>query len=257
MSTNHGKFVWYEMLTTDSPTSESFYRKVMGWDIRDAGMEGVAYQIVSAGPTMIGGIMTIPETARAMGARPTWMGYVAVDDVDIYSTRVTAAGGTVHRAPEEIPGVGRFAVVADPHGAVFTLFRASIDQSPPVPAPGAPGHVGWRELHAGDGESAFAFYAGLFGWTQGEAVDMGPMGIYQIFIVGGVPVGGMMTKSADTPMPAWLYYFNVEAVDAAVGRVRDSGGQLIFGPQQVPGGMWIAQCIDPQGAAFAMIGATR
>ena len=138
MSTNHGTFVWYELMTSDSPAAESFYRSVMSWDIQDAGMEGFAYQVVSVGPTMIGGIMPIPEAARAMGARPAWMGYIGVDDVDIYAGRVTAAGGAVHRVPEDIPGVGRFAVVADPQGAVFILFRALSDQAPQAPAPGTP-----------------------------------------------------------------------------------------------------------------------
>lgn len=67
----------------------------------------------------------------------------------------------------------------------------------------------------------------------------------------------MMTKSADMPLPAWLYYFNVEAVDAAMERVRANGGRVVLEPQLVPGGMWIVQCIDPQGAMFAMLGAKR
>jgi uncharacterized protein len=71
---------------------------------------------------MVGGLMPIPEDARAAGARPRWMGYIAVDDVDVYAARVNAVGGSVHRAPRDIPGVGRFAVVADPHGAGFMLF---------------------------------------------------------------------------------------------------------------------------------------
>jgi uncharacterized protein len=90
-------------------------------------------------------------------------------------------------------------------------------------------------LHAGDGASAFAFYAGLFGWTKAEAMDMGAMGVYQLFATGDAPCGGMMTKMAQTPAPFWLYYFNVDAVDAAMARVKDGGGQVIHGPEQVPG----------------------
>lgn len=257
MSTKYGKFVWYEVRTSDSQAAGSFYSSVMDWDIRDAGMGGVPDQLICAGPTMIGAIMRIPETERAMGARPAWIGYTNVDDVDTCAGRVTSAGGAVHRAPADIPGVGRFAVVADPQGAVFSLFCGSGDQTPPAQVPGTPGHVGWCELHAGDGDGAFAFYAALFGWTKGEAVDMGSMGVYQIFVADGVPVGGLMTKAADMPKPAWLYYFNVDAVDAAMGRVRDSGGQVVLERQQVPGGMWIVQCINPQGAMFAMLGAKR
>jgi hypothetical protein len=112
-------------------------------------------------------------------------------------------------------------------------------------------------LHAGDGASAFAFYSGLFGWTKAEAVDMGPMGIYQTFASGGAAIGGMMTKMPDAPAPFWLYYFNVDAIDAAVARAKDSGGSIVLEPHQVPGGSWIAQCLDPQGALFAMVAARR
>ena len=257
MSSNHGTFVWYDVMTSDTRAAESFYRSVVGWDAQGSGMVDRSYTIFSMGPTMVGGLMPIPEEARAMGARPVWMGYIGVDDVDACAVRVAAAGGAIHRAPEDIPGVGRFAVAADPHGATFALFRGSSDQGPAPAAPGTPGHIGWHELRAGDGASAFAFYSGLFGWTKAEGIDMGPMGIYQTFATGGAPVGGMMTRTPDTPAPSWLYYFNVEAVDAATTRVNDGGGQVINGPMQVPGGSCIVQCLDPQGAMFEMVGAKR
>jgi uncharacterized protein len=250
MSETHGKFVWYDVMTSNTKSAEAFYRSVIGWDAKDSGMTDRSY-------TMVGGLMPIPEDAARAGVRPAWMGYVAVDDVDIYAKRVKAAGGAVHRGPEDIPGVGRFAVAGDPHGAGFMLFKGMGDQAP-MPAPaGAPGHIGWRELHAGEREGAFAFYSGLFGWTKGEAVDMGPMGVYQTFAIHGTQSGGMMTKTPQTPAPFWLYYFNVEAVDRATARAKDGGGEVLNGPMQVPGGSWIVQCRDPQGAMFAMVGPKR
>ncbi|MGH6835015.1 MAG: VOC family protein [Methylocella sp.] len=254
MSATLGKFVWYDLMTSDTKAAESFYRSVIGWDAKDSGMTDRSYTLLSVGPTMVGGLMPIPEDARASGARPVWNGYIAVDAVDAYAARIKAAGGAVHRPPEDIPGVGRFSVVADPHAAVFILFKGNSDEEPVPAAPGTPGHIGWHELHAGDGQSAFAFYAGLFGWTKAEAIDMGAMGVYQLFATGGAPVGGMMTKMPQTPAPFWLYYFNVDAVEAAMARVKDSGGQVIHGPTEVPGPMWIAHCLDPQGAIFAMVG---
>jgi predicted enzyme related to lactoylglutathione lyase len=257
MSSLNGAFVWYELMTTDPKAAEGFYRDVLGWTMQDAGMPDFAYTILHVGETPIGGLMGTPPEAAAAGARPGWIGYIAVDDVDAYTGRVTKAGGAVHRPPADIPGVGRFAVVADPHGAAFVLFKGSSDQAPKQPAPGTPGHPGWRELHAGDLESAFSFYSGLFGWTKDEAVDMGPMGIYQIFAIGGTPTGGMMTKVPATPAPFWLYYFNVDDIDAAVVRVKAAGGQIVNGPQEVPGGMWIVKSLDPQGAMFALVGPRR
>lgn len=254
MSNEQSKFVWYELMTTDLQAAEKFYGEVIGWAAADAGMPGWAYTLLSTpAQVQVGGMMTLPPEARDAGARPGWMGYVSVPDVDAMAAQVKAASGTIHREPADIPGVGRFAVAADPQGAVFTLFKGSSSQAPTQPAPGAPGHAGWHELHARDRESAFAFYAQQFGWTKGEAVDMGPMGIYQLFATGGDPVGGMMNKAEEVPAPFWLFYFNVDEIEAAVGRVKAAGGQVINGPHPVPGGSWIAQCIDPQGAMFALV----
>lgn len=257
MSANLSNFVWYELMTSDTKAAESFYRKVIGWDTKDAGMTDRSYTILSAGATMIGGLMALPPEAHAVGSRPSWIGYIGVDDVDAVAKRIQAQGGVVHRVPEDIPGIGRFAVVADPQDAVFVLFHGAGEAPAALTVPDQPGHVGWCELHAGDGASAFAFYADLFGWTKAEAMDMGPMGIYQLFAAGATTIGGMMTKTPETPAPFWLYYFNVDAIDAAVARVTQDGGQILMGPHEVPGGSWIVQCRDPQGALFALVAPKR
>jgi predicted enzyme related to lactoylglutathione lyase len=201
--------------------------------------------------------MPIPPNACDAGARPAWIGYVGVDDVDGFAERVKAAGGTIHKPAEDIPGVGRFAVVADPQGASFVLFKGSGGQPPQRPASDVPGMPSWNELHAGEWQSAFAFYADLFGWTKAEAVDMGPMGTYQLFAAGSAPIGGMMTKSESIPAPFWLHYFSVDAIDAATARLTGKGGRVLHGPHQVPGGSWIVQCQDPQGAMFALVSPSR
>lgn len=256
MTASIGKFVWYELATPDAPAAQAFYQRVIGWDAKDAGMPGPAYTLLSAGPEMVGGIWSMSAADCEAGARPGWVGYIGVDDVDAQAGRVQASGGAILRPPADIPEVGRFAVVADPYGAVFMLFKGSGAMEAPAPT-AAPGHIGWHELHAGDGEGAFAFYAKLFGWTKAEAMDMGAQGVYQIFAVAGVPVGGMMTRMPETPAPFWLYYFNVEAIDAAMRRVTEAGGKLIMGPMEVPGGSWIAQGLDPQGLIFAMVAPVR
>ena len=137
MSEGPARFVWYELMTTDPAAAESFYRGVIGWETRDFGKPDVPYTLLSAGSTMVGGLMRIPEMALANGARPAWTGYVGVPDVDACVARVDAAGGRVHHPPEDIPGVGRFAVVADPQGAVFIVFRGSGDGAPRNQRPSA------------------------------------------------------------------------------------------------------------------------
>lgn len=252
----HGKFVWYELMTTDMKAAEVFYTDIVGWSARDAGMAGMNYTLFSAGDHQIAGLMTMPDGALEMKVPPAWLGYIAVDDIDDLAARVGAEGGTVHRAPEDIPNIGRFAIVTDPHGAAFSLFQAD-GEPPPHLEQMAPGNVGWHELMAGDLDTAFSFYSNLFGWTKDQAMDMGDMGVYQIFAHNGQPIGGMMTKPKEVPNPFWLYYFNVDAIDAAIDRAQSGGANLLMEPMEVPGGAWIAQFTDPQGAVFALVAPKR
>jgi len=254
MSDNVGKFVWCEWMGADLKGAVEFYRRVVGWNIAETGMANLSYWIASVGGHGVGGMLTTPAEAR--GAPPCWTGYVYVDDVDAAAGKLKLAGGSVMRAPMDIPQVGRFAIVADSQGAVFALFKDAGGTPPPTPAPGTPGLVGWRELHAIDGKAAFDFYAGQFGWKEASQFDMGPMGAYRIFDSGGQQ-GGVMSKSPQGPGPCWLYYFIVEAADAAAARVTENGGKLLHGPHEVPGGMFAMQCADREGAMFGLVAAKR
>ncbi|HLH11578.1 MAG TPA: VOC family protein [Methylovirgula sp.] len=249
------KFVWYELMTTDMQAAESFYTYVVGWNAKDAGMTNMRYTLFNVGELPVAGLMGIPAEAGEQGARPGWIGYVGVDDVDAYANRVKEAGGVVYHGPADIPEVGRFAVVADPQGTVFALFKGLM-QRPQTP-PGTPGHAGWHELHAMDGQKAFEFYSDLFGWDKRDTMDMGALGSYQIFGDGEMMMGGVMTKMPAEPRSHWLYYFNVPAIESAVERVKERGGQVINGPTEVPGGSWIINALDPQGAIFALVGPRR
>jgi uncharacterized protein len=257
MSDAYRQFVWYDLMTTDTAAAESFYRDVIGWRAHDSGLIDRRYSLLTAGDVPVSGMMELPKKARDAGGRPRWMGYVGVGDVDEFTEKVRGAGGTIHRAAEDIPGVGRFAIVADPQGAVFALFHDSADGPAPSAPPGTPGHIGWRELHAANWQEAFAFYSALFGWRKDAAVDMGPFGTYQLFAAGGPAIGGMMTKSDALPGPYWLFYWNVEDIEAAAARASGKGGRVFNEPHQVPGGSWIVQCSDPQGATFALVGPHR
>jgi hypothetical protein len=241
-------------MTTDMKAAEAFYTKVNGWSAKDSGMPGEAYTIFSIGDAMVGGSMMVPEDAARMGVKPAWMGYISVDDVDASAKRIKDAGGMIHKEPTDIPGIGRFAVCGDPSGAGFLIFKPNTSQEPES-GMGKPGRVGWNELHGGNLEKDWAFYSSIFGWTKGEGMDMGAMGTYQLFKAGGKDdIGGMMTKAPQEPRPHWLYYFSTDSITAAETRVRDAGGTVIFGPQEVPGGAFILNCLDGQGAMFGLVG---
>lgn len=253
MARSHGSYVWYELSTTDLSSATSFYSKVADWEVRDSGMPDMAYHLFYAQDAQVAGAMNQPAEIKAMGVPPMWLGYVGVDSVDGSAEKAKTLGATIHQPPTDIPGIGRFAVIGDPHGATFALF-SSDSQPPDFPDPMAPGLFGWNELYAGDLDSAFAFYSALFGWTKGETMDMGEMGIYQLFEHGGTAIGGMMTKPKEVPVPNWLYYINVASVSRTIRTIEELGGKVLNGPMEVPGGAHIAQALDPQGAAFAVVG---
>ncbi|WP_158743794.1 VOC family protein [Acidisphaera sp. L21] len=253
MSSFHGHFVWHELRTSDMDAAQDFYCKVMEWTAEALVGGPVPYTRMMIGQTPVAGVMTLPPEAAAAGAPPRWIGYVGVDDVDAMLVRLEQAGGKVLYPATDIPTIGRFATVADPQGAAFALFQPAVSEAPaPLPM-GTPGTVGWNELYAAEWQAAFAFYSALFGWQKGDAVDMGPMGTYQLFTVGGVAVGGMMTRMDPAQPPRWGYYVNVPDADAAVARINGAGGTVVHGPQVVPGGSMIVQGVDPQSIFFAVV----
>jgi uncharacterized protein len=253
MADSHGRFVWYELMTTDMEAAKAFYAEVVGWGTQDASMPGMAYTLFTAGGTSVSGLMGLSEDARKSGLRPSWLGYVGVNDVDATAHRIKELGGAVHVPPTDIPNISRFSVAVDPQMATIALFKWLEGGQAQPPALDAPGGVGWHELLAADWEKAWAFYGDLFGWQKAQA-DTGAMGTYQLFSAGGQTIGGMFTKPPTEPVPFWLYYFNVGDIDMAMKRVKAGSGEILTGPIEVPGGRWIAQCTDPQGAIFALVG---
>ena len=242
-----GAFVWYDLATTDTVAASAFYASVIGWAPEPGPND---YTMLTIGDSPRAGLMQLPPHLQANGVPPHWSGYVHVDDVDAMVGRAEAVGASLRYGPEDIPGVGRFAVIADPGGAVFYIFTPDRDGEPPPPM--SAGSVGWRELHAADPDAAFGFYAGLFGWQHSRTIDMGPMGNYQLFSYDGLDRGGMM-RAQPGMRSQWLFYFAVDEIEAAAERVKTAGGTIVFGPVEVPGGAWTLNCRDPQGAFFALV----
>jgi predicted enzyme related to lactoylglutathione lyase len=156
---------------------------------------------------------------------------------------------------------GRIAMVADPGGAPFYVMT-------PKPPPDAPdgkstafepeincGHCGWNELMAADAAREIGFYVGLFGWSLPEPMDMGPMDKYQFVVHDDVTIGAIMGTMPEAPEPHWNHYFWTKSIAAAKDKIEAHGGRVINGPMEVPGGGWIVQGIDPQGAMFSLVGA--
>jgi uncharacterized protein len=254
MTTAHGRFVWYELSTTDAESAKAFYAKVVGWGTRDAVTPGPAYAFFTAGQVPVCGLTELLSDAAANdGEMSRWIGYVAVDDVDAAAGRVESLGGTVRVPPTDVPGISRFSIIADPEMATLALVKGVQSAQTEGEALRGRGRIGWHELLAANCETAFAFYRELFGWRKGIAED-GPLGTYQLFSAAEETAGGIATRQAAVPMSLWLYYFNVGDIDAAAVRVKEGGGAVLNGPHEVPDGSWIIQCTDPQNAMFALAG---
>ncbi|MGH7545734.1 MAG: VOC family protein [Gemmatimonadota bacterium] len=253
--TLRGTFVWHELMTTDPKAAQRFYTKLIGWGTQPF-EHNPSYVMWMNGETPVGGVMALPDEAKEIGAPPSWISYVAVPDVDETARRAAKLGGKALRAPEDIPEVGRFAAIADPQGAVLCAFRGL----PEMEGHGGPPGIGeftWHELATTDPEGAFRYYSELFGWEKSDAMDMGDAGVYQIYALEGTQLGGIYRKPAGMPGPPdWLYYINIRDVKPAVEQVKKLGGRVLHGPAEVPGG-WIVQCLDPQGAAFALYNAAE
>ncbi len=272
MANHHGDFIWYELMTTDADAARDFYQKVVGWTIEAAPSGPVDYRMITASEGNVAGLLPLSPAMTAGGARPAWVGYVGVDDVDKMVASIENGGGKTHMPPITMEGVGRMAMVADPQGAVFYVMTPT----PPANQPDATsnafsydkprvGHCAWNELATSEPEAALHFYGQRFGWVKDGEMDMGELGNYQfIRHAGRAPEGAPMGQGMlgavmpmmpqGAPMPVWNYYFRVPDIDTAASAITSGGGQILHGPQEIPGGDFSINGVDPQGAFFALVG---
>ena len=243
-----GRFVWFDLMTTDPAKAIDFYTNLTGWGTTE--WEGpTKYTMWTNSSVPLGGVMSLPN---GVSGPPHWLAYISTPDVDATVKQATGLGAKSLVPPTDIPTVGRYAVLSDPQGAAFAAFTSS-SHTPGHDGEPQVGEFSWHELATHDQPAAFRFYEKLFGWEKTSAMDMGPAGVYQMYGRAGVPMGGMFNKPAEMPgPPSWLHYIRVDDVNRAVEATKARGGQIINGPMEVPGGDWIAQGMDPQGGMFAV-----
>jgi uncharacterized protein len=268
MSNHHGDFIWYELMTPDAKASEAFYGPLLNWSF--GGSDD--YREITASEGGVGGMLQLTPEMTAGGAHPGWVGYILVDDVDAMVSSIEHGGGKTYLPARDMEGIGRFAMVADPQGAPFYVMK-------PIPPAGVDdptsyafsydrpriGHCAWNELMTADPDAAKHFYGQRFGWVKDGELDMGPMGMYEFLrhtgrsdgsVMGQGMLGAVMGKPPEMPS-TWNHYFRVADIDAAQAHVEASGGTIIDGPREIPGGDFSMNAIDPQGAHFALVGSRK
>ncbi len=259
----HGDVIWYELLTDDADAAGAFYGAVIGWHSRPSGQPDMDYRLFSSASgddpaDGVAGYMAINAEMADNGARPIWLTYFAVDDVDASVGAITDHGGSVQMPAMDIPGVGRMAMVADPQGAPFYVMRGASDAPSHSFAATAPklGHGAWNELMTSDPAAAKAFYGPLFGWIQDGALDMGPLGQYEFWWASGKRFmqGAVMPKPEQVTGSGWIPYFRVADIDAASQAALAHGGAIVSDPEEIPGGEYSLNALDPAGARFGLVG---
>ena len=242
-----GRFCWHELMTTDTDAARDFYGRVTGWTTSNWDGGEKPYEMWMNGEMPVGGVMDLP----ARDVPPCWLAYISTPDLDETLGKVRSLGGTV-MGEMQVDRVGRFAVIADPQGGVIAVME---------PEGETPGHDGranvrefsWRDLPTTDMDAALSFYTEVFGWEKTESMDMGDMGIYQMFGRCGQTLGGIFDGPPEMSAIGWMHYVRVPDAKVAAETVKELGGKVMNGPMEVPGGgEFIAHCMDAQGVAFAV-----
>lgn len=254
-----GSHIWYELMTTDPDRATRFYEAIVpGLKFGERLPGDQDYRIINRSDGgSLGGVLGLTDEMREHGARPIWMGYVGVDNVDATVAQIEAKGGKALMPAFDIPQ-GRIAMVADPQGNPFYVMK-------PIPPEGDPNaqsdvfsptdeqRVAWNELSAADPVAARQFYGELFDWKSDDFMDMGEHGEYRFLDHGSTRIGAVSGTMSGAPQ-GWRYYIRVPSISKAAETVKASGGTVAMGPMEVPGGDHIIIGHDPQGAEFALVG---
>lgn len=256
MRNPHGSWIWYELMTADPKAAKAFYDAITGWDIDAVCPPGpVDYRMIQAAGGFAGGILTLNADMLAGGARPGWLGYIGVDDVDAAAAGIAKAGGAIHLPPHDIEGVGRLAMVSDPQGVHFYVMRGASDEASTAYGRRAMGHVSWNDLSTSDDSAALAFYGAQFGWRKQGAIPMGPTGDYSFVSTAAddEPFGAVMNRYTPESPLQWNFYFRVEDIEMAHAKVKALGGTPHHDPMEVPGGERVFFANDPEGVPFGLV----
>ena len=246
---------WVELSgTPDVEASEAFYRDLFGWEIPELpnSAEMGGYRRAKKDGKDVAGVMP-----RMQDGQPcVWATYVSVADATATAAQIGEAGGQTIAEVMDVAGLGKMGVFTDPTGAAFGIWEPGTFAGAELV--NEDGSFGWNELGTRDVDAARGFYGNVFGWSV-EEQDMGEMGTYHVWKGGEDSRGGMMDITGRVPDEVpnhWLVYFTVPDADAAAEAAKANGGEVTFGPIDIPVGRF-AMIQDPHGANFAVMAPTE
>jgi predicted enzyme related to lactoylglutathione lyase len=250
-----GTFSWVELATSDQAAATDFYTKLFGWEKQDNPLpDGGIYTIGLVGGRPAAAVGQQQPQEREQGIHSHWNLYVASDDVDKTAALAQEAGGTIMAPPFDVMDLGRMAVIADPTGAVISVWQSY--QMPGFAVRDEHGSFSWPELLTKDTDRAKAFYGDVFGWTADD-MPMPDGRVYTMFKLGETNVGGLFPPPAEDIPPTWMVYFDVADCEGTVATAKASGAQELQAPKVIEGMGTFAVLLDPTKAVFAVFQSTQ
>jgi predicted enzyme related to lactoylglutathione lyase len=243
-----GAFSWIELGTTDQNAAKHFYTSLFGWAFTDSPMgPNDFYTMFTLEGQNAAAAYTLRPEQTAQGVPPNWNLYIAVENADLAVARGVELGASVLGGPFDVYTFGRMAIMADPTGAVFSIWEAKSHTG--IGVSRQHGSLCWADLSTPDAARASEFYADLFGYE----ITPGQEGYLHIKngddFIGGIPPAHHRNPNAP---PHWLIYIQVDDCVAATAKAKELGASIHVGPMDIPNIGKMTVLADPQGATFAL-----
>ena len=254
MVTSHpeGSFCWMELHSTDQSAAKQFYGALFGWEAVDFPMgPDEVYTMFSLQGKHCAAACTLRKDLAANGVPSHWMLYIAVDNVDNRTLRVTELGGTVLAGPFDVGQSGRMSVIQDTVGAHVCLWQGK--ETPGIGIAGEPGTFCWADLNTMDRDRGMKFYEGLLSWKFTAGQNKSHSGYMHIEnegqMIGGVPSADMLPPGIP---PHWMIYYMVADCAASTAKATSLGAKVMVSSMEIEGAGIMSIVNDPQGAGFAL-----
>ncbi len=242
-----GKFVWRDLVTENPDAVKPFYAALFGWQFEEGRALGAPYTLVKSGGQYIAGISKT-RRAKPEQAVSQWLSFMSVADVDRAVEQTRTAGGSLVAGPQDLPNIGRGAVVLDPDGAPLGLLRSRIGDPADTAEP-AMNRFLWTEHLSRNPQASADFYASLAGFEV-RKMDFGGRSYW--VLVHGRERAALLRNPTGVDQPIWLASVRVADPAASAERAAQLGGRVLQAPRADLRNGTLALIADPSGAVLAL-----
>ena len=241
-----GVIVWRELHADSLEKADAFYTALADWTGKTQQMEGMGdYVVWRQGEKMLAGAMNKPNAE----APPHWLDYFYTEDLEATVDTIVEEGGTVIMGPSEIPGMGRFAIAADPTGAVFAPFHSNWKEAPTDERPDDFTFC-WTQVNSTDMHASAAFFAKVFNW---EVNEMPGDDEVVSLNVGEHSIISVMQMPEDSEAPShFIDYLAVPDIAEYHEKATGLGAMGYVPPTDIPTMGAFSVLADTNGAIFAL-----